>query len=81
MKEEFLKILNKYANTEINDKNINESINNLGIDSMDTIELLLDLEDTLSIRFPDEWLTGEKFSTPENIYRLVRILKDEERNN
>jgi acyl carrier protein len=42
-----------------------------GVDSMRSINLLLDLESAFAITFPDDLITAENFSTAGNIVRTV----------
>lgn len=43
-----------------------------GLDSLATVNLLLDLEDTFSISFPDHLLDSGSFDTPAEIWSLVQ---------
>ncbi|GAB2975390.1 phosphopantetheine-binding protein [Amycolatopsis acidiphila] len=43
----------------------------LGLDSMQSIELLFALEDTFSIRLPEDVLTEETFSTAGRLWRAT----------
>ncbi len=47
----------------------------LGLDSMRSINLLLELESVFGIVFPDEALTPENFATAASIRRLVDSLR------
>ncbi len=48
-----------------------KSLRELGLDSLAAIDLLLDLEQTFGVVFPDEELTEETFRTTANIARAV----------
>jgi acyl carrier protein len=50
-----------------------EPLASLGIDSMRTTDLLLKLESTFGITFPDEVITVEDFRTTANIVRAVSM--------
>ena len=43
----------------------------LGLDSMQAVELLLDLEDELGIVLPDDAMTAETFATPGSLKAAV----------
>jgi acyl carrier protein len=46
-------------------------LKDLGLDSMEAVELLLDLEDELGIVLPDEAMTAETFATPSSLREAV----------
>jgi acyl carrier protein len=50
------------------------SLYDLGLDSMGTIQLLLELEETFAVTFPDDALKPETFATPEALWRVVHAL-------
>jgi acyl carrier protein len=43
----------------------------LGLDSMQAVELLLDLEDELGVVLPDDAMTAETFATPGSLKAAV----------
>ena len=47
------------------------ALQELGLDSMQAVELLLDLEDELGIVLPDEAMTAETFATPGSLKAAV----------
>lgn len=47
----------------------------LGLDSMGTIQLLIDIEDAFDISVPDELLIAESIATPASLWRLVSALR------
>ncbi|GHG14343.1 MULTISPECIES: acyl carrier protein [Amycolatopsis] len=49
------------------------SLHGLGLDSMRSVELLFDLEDSYEVTLPDEALTAETFATPRSLYAVVAI--------
>ena len=51
------------------------SLYDLGLDSMGTIQLLLDLEETFGVTFPDDALKPEVFATPGTLWEVVRELE------
>jgi acyl carrier protein len=51
-----------------------DSLYDLGLDSMGTIQLLLELEDTFGVTFPDEVLKPETFATPGALWQVVHQL-------
>lgn len=48
-----------------------DSLYELGLDSMGTIQLLLELEETFAVTFPDEALKPEVFATPQALWQVV----------
>jgi acyl carrier protein len=46
-----------------------------GLDSMGTVQLLLEIESTYEICVPDESLTRSAFATPANLWALVAGLR------
>jgi acyl carrier protein len=46
----------------------------LGLDSLRAVSLVLDLEDTFEIEFPDDILSEATFSTGESLYGALRAL-------
>ncbi len=51
-----------------------DSLYDLGLDSMGTIQLLLELEETFGVTFPDESLKPEIFATPGALWQVVHDL-------
>lgn len=47
------------------------SLFDLGLDSMGTIQLLLELEETFEVTFPDEVLTAETFATAGSLWKVL----------
>jgi len=47
------------------------ALQELGLDSMQAVELLLDLEDELGIVLPDDAMTAETFATPGSLKAAV----------
>ncbi|HEY3607472.1 MAG TPA: phosphopantetheine-binding protein [Pseudonocardiaceae bacterium] len=51
------------------------SLYDLGLDSMGTIQLLLDLEETFGVTFPDDALKPVVFATPGRLWQVVHELE------
>lgn len=47
------------------------SLTDLGLDSLNTVEILVRLEDEFDIRLPDEELTAETFETVGSLWSLL----------
>jgi acyl carrier protein len=47
------------------------SLFDLGLDSMGTVQLLLELEETFGVTFPDEALTPEVFASPASLWEVI----------
>ena len=65
MKNIFIQVLNNYLSDDVSN-NFETTLKDMGLDSMASIELLLELEDQFDIVFPDELLTEETFSTAKH---------------
>ncbi|MGI5499287.1 phosphopantetheine-binding protein [Lentzea sp. CA-135723] len=48
-----------------------------GLDSMQAVELLFDLEDELGVVLPDEMMTGDTFATAESLRHAVGTAADD----
>jgi acyl carrier protein len=53
---------------------MDQRLEELGLDSLGAVNLLLDLEDSFTISFPDSLLTEETFRTASNLYQSVYSL-------
>ncbi|MBB5800278.1 acyl carrier protein [Saccharothrix ecbatanensis] len=47
-----------------------------GLDSLGTVEMLMDIEQTYGVEFPDEALTFEVFATPAALWTAISALRD-----
>lgn len=45
-----------------------------GLDSMKTIDLVVQLEEAFGVAIPDELLSPESFKTPRNLWQVVESL-------
>lgn len=52
----------------------------IGIDSLGTIQLLVDVEQRFDIVFPDEMLTPEVFATPASLWETISQLMPHDSN-
>ena len=52
-------------------------IDDLGMDSINFVSLIIELEATFDVQIPDEWLLMEKFRTFSQIYSAVDVLINE----
>lgn len=50
-------------------------LTDLGLDSLATVGLLMDLEEAFGVQFPDELLTGETFATAASLWGVVVTLR------
>lgn len=46
-------------------------LRDLGLDSMQAVELVFDLEDELGVVLPDEAMTAQTFATADTLWRAV----------
>jgi acyl carrier protein len=49
----------------------------LGLDSMQAVELVFDLEDALDVQLPDEAMTAETFATAASLWVALTAARDE----
>lgn len=49
----------------------------LGADSLEIVELIVDLEDEFRVSFTEELLTPQVFATPGTIWRAIELLLQE----
>lgn len=54
---------------------LGEEDEDLELDSLQTIALYVDIENTFEIEIPDEYLSNENLSSFRNFYELLTILK------
>ncbi|MCH5471052.1 phosphopantetheine-binding protein [Bacillus toyonensis] len=77
MDKVFIEIMNTHLQEELNINNQNKDLKELGLDSLASIELLLEIEEAYEIIFPDELLTEDTFSSSHNLWSIVSKLKGE----
>lgn len=49
-------------------------LSKMGLDSMSAVNLLLEIEETFKIQFPDEMLNSETFYNFTTLYKTINIL-------
>jgi acyl carrier protein len=49
-------------------------LKDLGLDSMDAVELVFDIEDEMGVELPDDAMTAETFATAHSLYTAVEQL-------
>lgn len=69
MKTKIFNIVREFSMRE--EFSYDESLSDLGIDSMSTIDMILELESELDITIPDEMLTEKSFDSVNKIYQTV----------
>lgn len=71
--DRLLNILRPYLRLLPSDEPLTMAANlgRLGLDSLQSIELLMELEEAYSVTIPDEKITVDSFATPANILALV----------
>ena len=77
IKEKILDLLSGlFADSEI-DRSVLEYVDlvdDLGMDSINFISLIVELESTFQIKIPDEWMLVQKFQTYSLIENVVEVL-------
>jgi acyl carrier protein len=69
----FIKILKQFVKQDI-EGNWETNLGDLGIDSMASIEVLLEIEENYNISFPDELLTADTFSSAKSLWESLELL-------
>ncbi|RXY97214.1 acyl carrier protein [Malacoplasma penetrans] len=65
------KVLEKnHSSLKINNKNINSNLKDLGLNSLDMLEMIVQIEEQLKISLPDEKLIEIK--TPSDLLNLIQ---------
>ena len=83
IKEKIIGILAELFSESGIDKDVLEYvdlIDDLGMDSINFISLIIEIETTFDIQIPDEWLEMEKFQTYTQILLAVEMLLKEKEN-
>jgi acyl carrier protein len=77
--EKLLTIIKGHLNgVDTNDMtDFNKDLKDMGLDSLGSINLLLDIEETYDIVIPDEYLTDESFATISSLWELIEKVKKE----
>lgn len=71
-KSEILKIIKKYSLKIYRNKNINKkSFDEIGADSLKTVEMIAELEDKLNIELSDRDLNKKAFKSVDNFINLI----------
>jgi acyl carrier protein len=52
-------------------------LKDLGLDSMQAVELVFDLEDELGVALPDEAMTAETFATARSLWSAVTAAREQ----
>ncbi|WP_207696112.1 acyl carrier protein [Enterococcus sp. DIV0212c] len=77
MEKKIIMIVNKFIQEEIKDSNKNLKLRDLGMDSMASIELLIEIEKEFKIQIPDKYLTPDTFESFNNLKKAIsNILND-----
>jgi acyl carrier protein len=71
-KSEILNIIKKYSLKIYRNKNINKkSFDEIGADSLKTVEMIAELEDKLNIELSDRDLNKKAFKSVDNFINLI----------
>ena len=62
--------------TKANEINYDTELVQLGLDSMTAVAVLLDMEKTFGIRFPDDMLVEGTFRTAGKLKEAVQLLRE-----
>jgi acyl carrier protein len=71
--EEFEKLLRTYLPLLADDVPLTpgQLLADLGLDSLSTVGLLVDVEDAFGVQFPDDALTPDTFATASSLWAVV----------
>jgi acyl carrier protein len=76
--EQFEALLRRHLSDmdESQEVGADDSLANLGLDSLATVGLLMELEEEFDIIVPDQMLTPDAFRTPGSLWGMVSGLRD-----
>jgi acyl carrier protein len=75
METKFKSLIQKYMFDKNAELQGDEKLKDLGLDSMTSIDLLLELETVYDISIPMENLNEHTFATPANLWHVVQEIK------
>lgn len=55
-----------------------DRLSDLGLDSLGTVGLLIEMEDTFAVSIPDEFLTNATFDTAASLRLVIEALRNPE---
>lgn len=71
-KNQILNLIKKYSLKMYRNKNINKkSFDEIGVDSLKTVEMIAELEDKLNIELSDKDLNKKVFKSVDNFINLI----------
>lgn len=75
--QRFEQLLQEHLRLQATDAAVNPGalLVDLGLDSMEAIQLLIDVEDAYGVSFPDSLLTAETFSTAGTLWEVLTGLR------
>jgi acyl carrier protein len=69
IKSKLIGILESLSGNEVEDFSVN--IRDIGLDSLKTMDLILNIEDSFELEISDEHLTPENLATPQTILKMI----------
>ncbi len=74
-KDKFRSVLDNYISIDNGDEiQFDRPLTELGLDSVAVIQLMIDIEMTFDVVFPDELLSAETFETAGSLWAVVESL-------
>lgn len=70
-RNDIMEIVANLSALELSDINMDSELAELGIDSLKTVQLIIDLEEFVGIQFNDAELDPFKLKTVKDVYELV----------
>lgn len=67
-----LNVVNLYSKISVTSNQINDSLIDLGMDSVTFIQIIVGLEEYFDCEIPDSMLLVEKMNTVEKMYNIVK---------
>lgn len=75
--ERYVSVIENYINAEVKkDEIMKMNMNELGIDSFKSIQLLIDLEVEFDVEFPDSMLSMELFASAQSLFDGINQIID-----
>ena len=69
-----LDVINEFENIEINDKQLDEKLSELGMDSITFIQIIVKLEETFDCEIPDSKLLISEMNTVHKMFDVLQEL-------
>lgn len=73
IRDDVLEIVNRYADVPITEAHVEEPFNILGIDSVNFIQILIEIEEKYCFEFDDEYLVPERLRCIMSLVQYIKL--------